>query len=125
MKKFIFIATIAVGALFIKSCYYDSEEFLYPGLGSGCDTITVTFTATIKPMLSNNCFGCHSNSTAASFGNNIKLENYADVVAASTQVAGSVNHTGGFAPMPKNGGMLNACLLTQFEVWINRAMPEN
>ncbi|TFH39296.1 MAG: hypothetical protein E4G95_01525 [Bacteroidia bacterium] len=125
MKNIIYLFILALFTAFAWSCYYDNEEWIYPELGTECDTVTVTFTATIKPILSNNCYSCHSNSTAPSYGNNIRLEDYADVVAASTTVRGSINHAGGYSPMPKNGGKLGYCQLKQFDVWINRGMPEN
>jgi hypothetical protein len=109
----------------VVSCYYDSEEALYPSIGGSCDTTNVTFSGTIKPMLSNNCYSCHSNATAASFGAGIRLENYADVKANATSVQGAVKHSSGFSPMPKNGGKLNSCLISQFDVWVGDGMPDN
>jgi len=125
MRQLSYLLVLILVSLAARSCYYDNEEWLYPELGSGCDTVNVTFTATIKPMLSSNCFSCHSNSTAPSFGNNIKLENYADVVSSSAAVKGAINHTGGYSPMPKNGGKMSSCILTQFDIWIKNGTPEN
>lgn len=34
-----------------------------PGSGGGCDTVNVTFSGTVKPILQNNCVGCHSGPT--------------------------------------------------------------
>jgi hypothetical protein len=111
--------------LIAGSCYYDSEEALYPALGSGCDTTAVAFSGEIAPMLANNCLSCHSNATAAGSGNGIRLENYTDVKSRATAIAGSIKHTGTYSPMPKNGGKLNTCLVTQFDIWIRTGMPEN
>lgn len=124
MKR-IFILLISIIVLLAVSCYYDSEEALYPSLTSACDTTGVTFSGTVVPLLSSNCFSCHSNATAASFGNNIKLENYADVKANAVAVAGSVKQTGGYSPMPKNGGKLKDCSIIQFDIWISKGMPDN
>src|SRR4030042_5604138 len=80
--------------LLISSCYYDSEEYLYPQIGNNCDTTNITFSGSVTLILQENCFGCHSNSTS-SFGNNIKLEDYADVKlkADDGSLFGSVNYS--------------------------------
>lgn len=107
------------------SCYYDSEEALYPVIGTSCDTTDVTFTGTVSPMLANNCYSCHSNASSASFGNGIAIENYADVKARAISIQGSVKHSASYSPMPKNGGKLNPCLIDQFDIWIKNGMPNN
>jgi hypothetical protein len=123
MKKLI---PVFVTFLFlVLSCYYDNEEALYPALNSACDTVSVTFGGTIKPLLSNNCLSCHSNATASFAGNNIKLEDYADVQTRTTAIYGSISHTGSFSPMPKNGGKLNDCLITQFNIWVRNGAQNN
>jgi hypothetical protein len=105
------------------SCRYDNEEDLYPL--ATCDTLNVTFSGTIAPILANNCLTCHSNSLAASSGNNIRLENYADVHAMSVSILGAINHQPPYSPMPKNGRMLNDCLITQFEIWVREGALNN
>ena len=126
MKRYLWLISFAfLIVLLPASCYYDSEEALYPALSSGCDTMCVTFRAKIAPMLANNCLSCHSNATAAGAGNGIRLENYADVKTRASAVAGSIKHSGTYSPMPKNGGKLNACLINQFDIWIRTGMPEN
>ena len=104
--------------LLIASCYYDKEEQLYPQLNSACDTTNVRFSTKIQPILSLYCYGCHSNANAASFGNNIKLENYSDVVVNINRVYGAIMHQTGYSPMPKNGSMLSDCSRTMFAIWI-------
>ena len=109
----------------LVSCYYDNEEALYPVVNTACDTTNVTFSGSVAPILANNCLSCHSNSSAASLGNGIRLEDYADVKANSGRISGAIKHTGGYSPMPKNGGMLKPCLITQIDIWIGNGMPDN
>lgn len=111
--------------LIIHSCYYDSEEALYPSVGTQCDTLNVTFSITVSTMLANSCLSCHSNTTAASSGNSIRLQDYADVKARASSIAGAIKHSGGFSPMPKNGGQLKTCTIKQFDIWIKNGMPSN
>lgn len=115
-----------VTILFIAiSCYYDNEEALYPTLSTSCDTTNVTFSGKIAPLLANNCLACHSNATSASAGNNIRLENYADVIALTAAISDAINHTGANSPMPKNGAKLNRCLLNQFDIWVRNGALNN
>ena len=126
MKRLILpFAVVVLLSLLLASCYYDNEEALYPSISTVCDTVNVTFSGTIKPILANNCLSCHSNATAASAGNNIKLENYADVQARITSVVGSIKHSGSYSPMPKNGGKIKACSITQFDIWVSKGMLNN
>jgi len=124
MTRRILIITV-LSLLIAGSCYYDNAEYLYPELTTGCDTSSVSFSGTIVPMMQNNCWSCHSNSTAASFGNNIRLENFADIKAQSASVLGAIRHDPPLSPMPKGGGKLNDCLIQQFSIWINDGTPQN
>jgi len=126
MKRLILPLSFSVLlSLLLVSCYYDNEEALYPSISTTCDTVNVTFSGTIKSILANSCLSCHSNATAASAGNNIRLENYADVQAKATSIAGSVKHSGSYSPMPKNGGNIKACSITQFDIWVSKGMLNN
>ena len=119
------LAIIVVILLALVSCYYNSEESLYPSVGTSCDTTNVTFSGKIAPMLANSCLSCHSNATAPGSGNGIRLENYADVQTRTSAIAGSIKQTGSFSPMPKNGGKIKACLITQFDIWVRNGMLNN
>ena len=126
MKRFYIISlTLIVFLSFFGSCYYDSEEALYPEFSTSCDTINVTFNTTIVSLLNNNCYSCHSNNTAASFGNNIRLQNYTDVVANASTITGSIKHSTNFKPMPKNSSMIKSCSITQFDIWVRKGMMNN
>ena len=122
LPAFLLFTVISITLL---SCYYDNEEALYPSLNSSCDTTNVTFSAKIVPILANNCLSCHSNATAASSGNNIRLQDYIDVKARTVAIAGSIKHSGTFSPMPKNGVKLNACLIKLVDIWIRNGAPDN
>ncbi len=115
--------TLLTGILY--SCYYDNIEYLYPELSTNCDTTNVTFSGSIVTLLQNNCWTCHSNSAASSFGGNIKLQNYADVVAMSDRIRGSILHENGYSAMPKNGGMIDNCSLKQYQLWLSAGKPNN
>jgi hypothetical protein len=122
LKYILFAAIIAAGA---GSCYYDSEEGLYPSINSTCDTTNVTYSGKVVPIMVNNCLSCHSNALAASAGGNIALENFADVSAQAASISAAINHTGPLSPMPKNGSKLKACSISTFDIWVRNGKPNN
>jgi len=127
MKILIPLAIIFLLAISIPGCYYDSQEFLYPQINNSCDTTNVTFSGSVAPILSNYCLSCHSNNSAASFGNGIKLQDYADVILRvnDKKLVGSVMHTSGYSPMPKGTAQLESCKLTIINKWVNAGAPNN
>ena len=121
MKK-LFASVILI--LIFNGCSWDNEETLYPG-PEECDTTDVSFAGDIVPILSGNCFSCHSNLNAPSFGSGIRLEDYQDVVSLKDRIAGSINHEAGFAPMPKGSSKLDPCSILKFEAWVADGSPDN
>ncbi len=120
-------ALLIVLIIFIAGCYYDNEEKLYSEISTSCDLNNVTFAATVKPILQASCFACHSNSTATSSGNGIRLENYTDVqnFAKNGILMGVVKHSSGYLPMPDGGGKLSDCEINQLQKWIDNGTLNN
>jgi hypothetical protein len=119
------ILALLVAALLVFACYNDKEELLYPSVsGAGCDTTNVTFSKTIVPLLSNNCYGCHNNASAASFGNNIRLEDYNDVVTSLDRLYNAVSWNYGYSQMPKNGNKLSDCQRREIFLWRQLGAPK-
>jgi len=116
----LFISVLVVGMLF-PCCYYDKEDTLYPFLK--CDTTHVTYSQTIVPILSANCYICHS---ASSTESNVKLDSWAgvQVYALNGKLMASINHTGPF-PMPKGGSMLDMCSIEKIQRWVENGAPDN
>ena len=107
----------------LTGCYWENEEDLFQV--DICDTTDVSFSNDVVPILTNNCFVCHSNASAASFGNGITLEDYDDIAAASRQIVGAINHEDGFAPMPRNQEKLDTCQIQIIEAWVNEGSLNN
>jgi mono/diheme cytochrome c family protein len=89
-----------------------------------CDTVNVTFSQTVWPIVQGSCFGCH-NGPAPQGG--INLDNYNNVVAVANtgQLMGAINHDPGYSPMPQNGAKLSDCKIAQIQKWINDGTPDN
>ncbi len=123
MKRLIIsLVSLVIISFFFVSCYYDNEEALYPSLNNSCDTTNVTYSATILPILQNNCYSCHSNANSA-FGGNVQLEAYSDVVANIARIIPAIKQTGS-KPMPPNG-KLKDCSINQFDIWVRNGMLNN
>lgn len=90
----------------------------------GCDSINVTFNATVQPIINNSCRGCHSG--AAPQGN-VNLENYSSIQAVVNdgRLLKAITHAPGVAPMPRNQPKLSNCKIAQIRKWINDGAPHN
>lgn len=109
------------------SCYYDSEEYLFPQINMNCDTTHVTYASSVVPIIQSYCITCHSNSNAASLGGNIRLQDYADVKARADdhRLLGSVGHENGYSPMPLQSAKLDNCKISAIRIWVNGGAPNN
>ena len=109
----------------ITGCYYDSEEVLYPVLYNPCNDTTVSFSKTVTTILQP-CQACHSNSNASASGKGLKLQDYSDVMimVSNGKIMSSVNHTSAY-PMPKGGGKLPDCEISQLQKWIDNGSFNN
>jgi hypothetical protein len=129
MKKIfplIAIGIVMALALSVQTgCYYDNEEDLYP-FGTVCNTVQVTLSGEVKPILLGNCYGCHNASAAAASGAGINLEDYAPLKGwvDNGRLVQSVEHTG-CCPMPKGGGKLRQCDIDKIKAWVDRGALDN
>lgn len=97
--------------------------------GGECDTVNVTFSGTIFPMVQNRCFGCHSGPAPQS---GLNLDSYSAISAAGAiapgtpgSLLGAVTWAQGNVPMPDNGPQLPDCNIAQIQKWIDEGMPDN
>lgn len=114
---------ILVLAGFIQGCYYDDPDLLDPNR-TVCDTSIVTYSGTINPILTAYCSGCHSGANAPS---GVRTDNYSTVktIASNGRLSGTVTHSPGFSPMPKNAGKLNSCSIEKIRKWVSAGAPNN
>lgn len=93
------------------------------GLGP-CDTLNVTYSGSIAPILQSKCNGCHSGGNPSG---GINLTTWANVSAQanSGKLTGSINHLSGFSPMPKGSPQLPNCEIRKIELWVAQGSPNN
>ncbi len=90
-----------------------------------CDTLNVTWSGTIKPLIDNKCKNCHQGSSP---GGGVDLSTYANVAAAAmnnnsllTVLLWPTTY-----PMPKGSPQpLPACEIAQIRIWVNAGAPNN
>lgn len=90
---------------------------------SVCDTTNFSYSGIIQPLLANWCVGCHSGAAA---GGGYDFSTYNGVLTAvsNTKLLGSVQHSTGYKPMPKNS-QLSTCDINAIEKWVNAGAPNN
>ena len=121
--------TLAV-SVSLTSCYYDTEEELYPDSGSVvCDTTSVSYTTDIVPIMNSKCSysGCHAGANAAA---GIPLETYAGVKeyidADKARFISSIIWDGNASNMPKGASSkMIDCNINTIKAWINAGYPNN
>lgn len=88
-----------------------------------CDSTQYTYQAIIKPLLDNNCVGCHK---PGSISGNVDLSTYSAIKtqALNGKLLGSVRHATGYSPMPP-GQKLSPCQISQITSWIEEGALNN
>jgi hypothetical protein len=134
MKKrnlfFGLLGLIAATTILSTSCTSTSKEVLF-----NCDSTNVSFAASIKPILVNNCNTCHSTTNAPNLGSGIVLDNYTDIINSgyvddSTTIANGGD--GGrfytdvvLGKMPKNATKLSVCDIAKIKNWVFAGAKNN
>ena len=121
MKYGIIIILILV--TLAQGCYYDDKDLLDPNR-SICDTSIITYSGTINPILTGYCAGCHSGANAPL---GIRVDSYTAVkaLASNGKLLGTLTHSAGFIPMPKNGTKLSDCNIAKIRKWVTAGTPNN
>jgi uncharacterized membrane protein len=133
MKMSLKITTFFLSVLVsvsLSSCYYDTEEELYPDSGSTiCDTISVSYANDIVPIVSAKCStpGCHAGVNAAA---GIALETYVGVQsyldADKARFISSIIWDGNASNMPKGASTkMSDCNINTIRAWINAGYLNN
>jgi len=107
------------------ACYYDNGEDLYQFVTpEACDTLSVSYSSFVVPLLNRLCIDCHSGSVPSG---NIRLDSYEQVLHSvnTGQFLGALSHNPGFSPMPKGGNKISDCQIQQLSSWIEQGAVNN
>ena len=89
-----------------------------------CDTLNVTYSGTIRPVIQARCQGCHSGATPQG-GLDLSSWSVLNSVAQDGRLEGAIRHLPGFTAMPRNAPALPDCRVRQFMLWIESGSPNN
>jgi hypothetical protein len=93
---------------------------------SACDTLNVTYSGTIAPIMQARCNSCHSGSNPSG---SLDLTTWSAVnqSAMSGNLVASVRRIAGdnIADMPPSGPALSNCRIRQLELWVAQGAPNN
>jgi hypothetical protein len=124
-KKILGIAVLGLGIASFAGCKKDNAEDMYPLDSNTCDTIDVTYSAIIQPIMAGNCAtaGCHYGAGATGYD----LSTYAGVkiVATNGNLMESIKHTGYASAMPKDAPKLDDCTIAKIGAWVNAGALNN
>jgi hypothetical protein len=112
---------LMLGLVALASCYYDVEEELYPN--NPCQTTNMSFTADIKPIIDQNCVGCHSGPAPNA---QIDLSTYDGVkqVADNGKLLDVISRPNGDPSLMPPSGKLSDCKIRKINSWvIDGALP--
>jgi len=116
--------------ILISTCYYDSQEYLFPNINNQCDTSGTILFSSVDSVLQNNCISCHNVSSASG---GVNLDGYANVYAYATTLRnntpilqGVIRRMSGFSPMPAPPSpALDECSIRKIEMWIEQGAQHN
>jgi hypothetical protein len=130
MKITALIFSILMIIVFLSTCYYDSEEYLFPTINNQCDTTGTILFSSVDSVLQNNCVSCHNLSTASG---GVNLDGYTNVYPYATTLrnntpvlVGVIRRMSGFSPMPQlPAPSLDECSIRKIEIWIEQGALQN
>jgi hypothetical protein len=89
-----------------------------------CDTLNVTYSGTIVPLIQQRCLGCHSGGTPQG-GLDFSSWAVVNAVAMDGRLGRSVTHDATGIPMPPSSPIMPTCEVRKFLLWIEAGAPNN
>ena len=124
--------SLLFAVLMVVACSKKSEDQLTGNGGTGgtggsgntCDTVNMTYTANVLPIIKNNCYSCHGDGNTSG---GVSLGDYASLKTRATNgdLIGTITHASGYPAMPEGGAKLSDCDINKIQDWINRGALNN
>ena len=118
--------------ILLSTCYYDSQEYLFPKINNQCDTTGTILFSSVDSVLQNNCVTCHNKSIAQG---GVNLEGYDNVYHYATdftvntqipKLQGVIRRLPEFKPMPPPpSSAMDECSIRKIEMWIEQGAQQN
>jgi len=107
----------------LQACYYDNEQDLYPAVpGNGCDTTTISYAATIQPIIQTRCTSCHSGGFPSG---GLALTSHGEVAGSVDRIINRIIRNEGDAQLMPQGAKMDACRIDQIIAWANQGAMNN
>jgi hypothetical protein len=124
----IFFSSLLIMVL-VSTCYYDSQEFLFPQISSQCDSTGTISYASVDSILQVNCMSCHdgpSSSSGLDLSGYEGVHTYATTLRSGTPILqGALRRMNGFQPMPQAPApALDVCGVRIIELWIEQGAQQ-
>ncbi|GAL85667.1 hypothetical protein Cpin_6394 [Sporocytophaga myxococcoides] len=115
MKKLTLLFLLSIS---LYSCKDKEEDS--PSPDSVCNTSNVTYSNTVKSIISNNCIVCHGGAPM-NLGDIATLQG----VANSGLLYKVITHAEGVPAMPKGKAKLSDCDIAKIKAWIDAGAQNN
>lgn len=124
MKSFVLKGVMFITITWMWACEYNVAEELYPP--TECISDSMSYVTNIEPIISHNCYACHSLINAPANGTMV-LEGYDELIkyVNNGQLLGAIKWESGFSRMPQDAPQLPDCDIIKIESWINDGAPDN
>src|SRR6187200_1068273 len=98
MGRTFWVMLLIAGIIIMSACSKENEQDLADAF---CDTLNISFSGFVQPLMNSYCVGCHNSNNMSG---NQDLSSYEGVVAASlnNKLMGAITHTPGYPFMPKD-----------------------
>lgn len=109
----------------ITSCTKENEENLKNQLATNtCDTVNMSYSLNVLPIIQANCYSCHGNGTITA---GINLDGYLRLKRQvdNNNLVNVINHNAGYPQMPFGKAKLAQCDINKIMAWVNRGAPDN
>ena len=106
----------------ISACNYQKDEVVFPPVVA-CDSVGVSFSQEVKPIIDMQCLSCHSISAAQG---SVVLEQYSDYAPYTTsgRLVRAIDYSNPQILMPPSG-KLAACDISKIRSWVSAGAPNN
>ena len=116
--------SLAIFSISFQGCTYDIEEDLNPN--TECDTLSVSFSSDILPILDSNCSSCHGESYPEADLNLTEYESVASsVLTGKTLERIMLPIDDGSVMPPPPYSLLTECEIDKIVAWTNQGALEN
>lgn len=120
----ILLAGFAAGLLLLYLSACSKHNAVELGAG-GCDTVNVSYSMQVVPILQNNCYVCHKGPGASSGIDFSSYDAFRGWAAFTPYVVGDLTAAQGYTPMPYGLPSLSECDINTILAWIHQGTPNN